>query len=43
MYVIVKALIEKGRVDGLREKVGKLYLYNLLSDTEHKELMDLLG
>ena len=43
MYDIVKKLIEKGRVEGLAEKVGKLYLYGQLSDAEHKELMKMLG
>ena len=42
MYIIVKKLIEKGRTEGLSEKVGKLYLFGQLSDAEYSELMGLL-
>lgn len=43
MYVIIKKLIEKGRTEGLVEKVGKLYLFGQLTDEEYTELMGLLG
>lgn len=43
MYNTIKMLIERGRVDGLGQKIGKLYLFGLLTEAETDELMGLLG
>ena len=42
MYEMCRKLIEKGRTDGLAEKIGKLYLFDQLSEKQYTELMGLL-
>lgn len=43
MYEMCRKLIEKGRTDGLAEKIGKLYLLDQLSEEQYTELMGLLN
>lgn len=39
----IRMLIENGRTDGLAVKIGKLYLFGLLTETEVDELMGMLS
>lgn len=42
IYNMIKTLINKGRVDGLKEKVDVFFLTNSLTEEEYKELTELL-
>ena len=41
-FKMISALIKKGRVDGLEDKINYLWLDGKLNDSEHDELINML-
>ncbi|MBR5485826.1 MAG: hypothetical protein IKV41_04890 [Oscillospiraceae bacterium] len=42
LYRTIKRLIEKGQTDGLREKIDVFYAVGSISESEYKELIEIL-
>lgn len=42
LFNVTKALIEKGRTNGLRDKIGVLYLAGSFTEKEYNELITML-
>lgn len=40
---VIKSLIQKGEIEGMREKIDIFYAANRLSDKEYTELVELLS
>lgn len=43
LYRTLQRLIERGRIDGLEEKMDLFYTLDKLTETEYQELRDMLG